>query len=286
MIVSLVFKEKWDVMVSERGYFNLAIKGEDGEPKVERQSIADIPFIRYRFERYGAEEASYIRKLQGIFKHSAHLAEIVFKGDTSETLEAVKYLENEVENLCKFVYIPVDDNLLSEVTDNRELPENLSDMLYDLSEMSVDQFCLKDKSSAAGVIQFNLVRKLVAGVVFGSARKYENIGICESPLTFVEDNSACLTAAKAREFMAVYCRDDLTQPTPSANHQCMGCCGCIKYIVVDSAISFSSNTSKPAKDKAAKPAKPAKEAKAKTAKPAKEAKDKKPKQVSIKNILF
>jgi hypothetical protein len=57
----------------------------------------------------------------------------------------------------------------------------------------------------------------------------EMFGVCSSPLSFSE--LACLTAVKARELMSVY-STIADVALPSANHQCMNCCGCIRYLTV------------------------------------------------------
>ena len=80
MIVSLAFNKKYNASVNEHGYFNLKVKKKDtsGETvKFEKQSISEIPFIRYRFDSYGPDEINYIRKMQQTFNQSAHLAEII-----------------------------------------------------------------------------------------------------------------------------------------------------------------------------------------------------------------
>lgn len=291
MIVSLVLKDKQSINVGERGIFALKntvrVGEQEEETKIEKQNITDIPFVRYRFDKYDDSDIEYIKKLQGVFKYSAHLAEIVMGKDTTETVETVKKLTESVDRLCRFVYIPVDDEFLAYVAENGAIPDDLENALYDISDIGVDQICIKDKTSAAGLVQMNDVRKLLADIVLGNSRKYEGIGICESPLTFVAENSACLTAAKAREYMAIYCRDDLPQPTPSANHQCMSCCGCIRYVVVDEPI-VPYETKKEAAVKAKK------EKKAKTDDATENSDDanKKPKMpksnktVNIRNIYF
>lgn len=285
MIVSLVFRDKHNVSISERGLFLLknTIKVGDNveETKIEKQSIADIPFIRYRFNDYGTDEIDYIKKLKNIFKYSAHLAEITIGNNSSEAVKTVKLLTESVDKLCRFVYIDMNDEMLTYVSENKTLPTDLEDALYEIADIGVDQICLRDKTSAAGLVQVNKIRKLLADITLGNSRKYENIAICSSPLTFVVDNSACLTAAKAREYMAVYCRDELTQPTPSANHQCMSCCGCIRYIEITEPITpfvsqgskSKSSKDKPKTDQANKVSKePKKTSKAKT--------------TSIRSILF
>ena len=66
------------------------------------------------------------------------------------------------------------------------------------------------------------------------------VGICSSPLC-MQDNLACLTAVTARELAAVYATaKDLV--SPSANHQDMNTCGCIRYMVINSDIEAPADT--------------------------------------------
>ena len=261
MIVSLVFKDMHSVEINEHGNFKLKTVTEDSDGnktvKYEKQNIKDIPFIRYRFERYGDAEIEYIKKMQNIFKHSAHLAEVTASEVSSDTLDTLKRLEIGVERLCKFLYINMDDKLLSDFTDAGILPGNIEDALYNLNGITIDRVCIKDKTSAAGLSQVDSLRKRIANIVYTDSSRYDRVAVCESPLTFyIDKNGACLTANIARELMAIYCRDDLTQPTPSANHQCMNCCGCIRYIIVDEDLKCEAKKTKAAKSTEAEDSKP------------------------------
>jgi hypothetical protein len=64
------------------------------------------------------------------------------------------------------------------------------------------------------------------------------MGICSSPLSF--DDMACLTAVKAREIMSRY-STTTDVALPSANHQSMNCCGCIRYVTVTEDIPAPSD---------------------------------------------
>lgn len=293
MITCLMFKRPFNVSVSDSGKFNLVVPTGEEETKIEKQSIADIPFIRYRFDKYGDEEIEFIKKMKGIFKYSAHLAEIAVSygdgnGNTDEVLDEVKTLKESVEKLCVFVYLNTTDEWLTYLSENDALFEDVENFLYDASDIEVDQFCLRDKTTAAGAVQMNNLRKKVADVVYGDDRKFKSIAICESPLTFSEEESACLTAAKARELMAIYCDDNLEQPTPSANHQCMSCCGCIKYIEITSDIQAVTSVSKTKASDPGKTAKKKSEPKEKNSSESDESSKKKVKQgaINIRSMFF
>lgn len=250
MITCLMFKNMYNVSVNDSGKFNLIVPDEDGGTKVEKQATSEIPFVRYRFEKFGATELAYIKKMQGIFKHSAHLAEVSVSADDSgdnfeEVTGYIKELKESLEKVCVFVYLNVTDEWMTYASENKDgLPYGVEDFLYDLDDFGVDQFCLRDKTTAAGAIQMNDIRKRVADIVYGDTRRLNSIALCESPLSFNGDETACLTAVKARELMAIYCNDELEQPTPSANHQCMACCGCIKYIEITSDIEAAGTKAK------------------------------------------
>ena len=257
MITCLMFKKPYDVKVSDSGKFNLVVPTGDGTSKVEKQDIKDIPFIRYRLSGFSEDKvddkysdvAKYIKGLKGIFKYSAHLAELdvnysAGNSNADEVLEGVKTLKESVDKLCVFVYLNLTDEWLAYVNENDAFPDEVENLLYDLLDLDVDQVCVRDRTSAIGEIMMNNVRKRVADIVYGDDKRFKSVAVCESPLA-IED-SACLTAAKARELMAIYCDDALEQPTPSANHECQGCdgCGCIKYIEITSDIQAVSSANK------------------------------------------
>lgn len=257
MITCLMFKKPYDVKVSDSGKFNLVVPTGDGTSKVEKQDIKDIPFIRYRLSEFSENKvddkysdiAKYIKGLKGVFKYSAHLAELdvnysAGNSNADEVLEGVKILKESVDKLCVFVYLNLTDEWLAYVNENDAFPDEVENLLYDLLDLDVDQVCVRDRTSAIGEIMMNTVRKRVADIVYGDDKRFKSVAVCESPLA-IED-SACLTAAKARELMAIYCDDALEQPTPSANHECQGCdgCGCIKYIEITSDIQAVSSANK------------------------------------------
>jgi hypothetical protein len=86
---------------------------------------------------------------------------------------------------------------------------------------------LKDRSSTLDTVAF---KSITAAFCRPLKIDPNSVGCCNSPLSFSE--CACLTAIKARELMTVY-SDVADVALPSANHQSMDCCGCIRYLIID-----------------------------------------------------
>lgn len=240
MIVSLAFNKKYNASVNEHGYFNLKVKKKDtsGETvKFEKQSISEIPFIRYRFDSYGPDEINYIRKMQQTFNQSAHLAEIIVK-DPQVALDSVKCLKANLEKICVFVKFEMNDEIAQYITENRQFSGDIGEHMADFKNLGVDQFSVKDCTSCCSIETMNEARRVVARNVYGTETRYNKIGICSSPLCFCEAETACLTAAKSREYMARYAVTGVGGCTPSANHQSdENCSGCIRYFIVDQDIT-------------------------------------------------
>ena len=190
--------------------------------KVDDQTLAvekDVPFIRYRFEQYGVEEFTYINKIKQQFCNSTHLVEVKICENIDEVLSQ---LEQNVQSVAEYIYI--------DVTEPEALSKRLDDskiqLILKARQFKIDRFMLKDKSTSLDAVAANAI---IADIKKKTGIKENMVGICSSPLSFSE--SACLTAVKARELMSLYSPvSDVS--LPSANHQCMNCCGCIRYMVV------------------------------------------------------
>jgi hypothetical protein len=191
--------------------------------KVDEQILSvekDIPFVRYRFKSYGDKEISYIKDMKSKFTHSAHLAEVYINGNTVETF---RILTEEVGNIARYLYIDITDSDVRA----KNLSNEVKDIIKQVKGYKPDRIMLRDKSTTLDMISFKSLAKMIRQEI---DYPESNIGLCSSPLSFSE--LACLTAVKARELMSVYC-DTTDVALPSANHQCMNCCGCIRYLLVD-----------------------------------------------------
>ena len=130
------------------------------------------------------------------------------------------------------------------------------------SGVVIDRIMLKDNTITMDTLASIRMKKNVYelfGEQLEGGKDYKDIGICQSPLSF-SDGNACLTAIRARELSAKYSNDE-ELALPSANHECMNTCGCIRYMVIDKDIKndnikvvpkekkTSNNTNKPSKKK-------------------------------------
>lgn len=251
MITSIMFKETCNIEVSDKGKFYMSSlwdrregsrsdgEGEEAQKKV-LLSIKDITFIRYKFDKYGADELNFIEKAQKVFEYSTHLVEIHEDLDVDELNNLMGFIQ-ENGHIALFAHVDVTDK---EVDTGRVS----DDTLEFLEEHLCDRIILDDKSAKLDQMSLHTIVSRLASDL-GIAR--DTIGICDSPLSF--GDRVCLTAVKARELSAMYCeKDDV--PLPTANHQSMSCCSCIRYYIQDGDVTCP----------AAKASKAAKVAKAKT----------------------
>ena len=219
MISSIVVTDTFKIGVNENGKFRM------GE---HLMNVTDVPFVRYRFkESKSIEEiVSYIESMMKKFVKSVHLYEIhVLDDNTSDLLNV---LEDKFDNLAKFLYISVDND----VVDNLEFSDDLLDLVGDINDdFTIDRLMLTDNSTNLDAVNADKLRIKLAKE-FGI--KVADIGVCSSPLSFGE--LCCLTAVKAREIASDYV-DGQEFPLPTANHQSMNCCGCIKYHVFNSDVA-------------------------------------------------
>lgn len=219
MISSIVVTDTFKIGVNENGKFKM------GE---HLMNVTDVPFVRYRFkESKSIEEiVAYIDDMTKKFVKSVHLYEIHVLDDNTSNLLSV--LEDKFDNLAKFLYLSVDN----EVVNNLEFPDEILELAGDLNDdFTIDRLMLKDNSTNLDAVNADRLRAKLAKE-FGI--KIGDIGVCSSPLSFGE--LCCLTAVKAREIASDYV-DGHEFPLPTANHQSMNCCGCIKYHVFNSDVA-------------------------------------------------
>lgn len=212
MVTSIVFT----------GKHNVGVENEKFMLGGDKNSIKDVPFVRYRFDNYTQEEIEYIKRQQLKFKYSTHLAELQL---SSLTAEQIGLITSQIENIAIFIYVPITDTEVS-VGLSAEIIENLKS----IASSMYDRIMLKDKSTSLYLVSANNLKAQIASVI---GIKAEEIGICGSPLSF--GTEPCLTAIKARELISLYSLNDGCA-IPSANHQCMNTCGCIRYVVISSDV--------------------------------------------------
>lgn len=225
---------------------NKKIKVDDQILSVEK----DIPFIRYRFNQYTETEYEYIVNSMKQFCFSTHLAEVLLSENTAAT---ISYLAGTIKNIAKYVYVDITDD---EVVAGQISADKVA-LLDTLRGLDIDRIMLRDKTTKLDTITAKrFIKELSKRLGFAE----NTFGVCSSPLSFSE--WACLTAVKARELMSIY-STIADVALPSANHQCMNCCGCIRYMTVSADTEVPADGKvKAAKEKTEKATKEPKEPKA------------------------
>lgn len=215
VIISLVLTGRHSIGIDTNGWFKVGTK---------KVNIKEVPFVRYRFESFCEDEVDYIRQMMSTFKFSTHLAEVNIKDGFDEQ---VRKLNDTFENLAIFLYMPVYDNHV----ESCEMTEADIELLEKIDEDIIyDRIILKDLSNSLHSVSANKLKNSIAEVTGFSASE---MGICNSPLSI--GNDACLTALRARTLASMY--DNAEDcALPSANHESMNCCGCIKYFKVEADI--------------------------------------------------
>lgn len=211
MIVSLVLEETYKLNINA----NRMVKVDNHNLNVDK----DIPIIRYRFKKYTDNEVKYIEDMMSNLNRVTHLAEINLDEHTSDNIK-------KLPTMAKFIYSAITED---EVQSASLSVEKLN-LLRGLKEVSgnIDRVMLRDKSKTLDTITYSKIAGAVTSILGIPA---DCVGVCSSPLSFGEN--CCLSAVRAREIMTKY-STVADVALPSANHQCMNCCGCIRYIVVNS----------------------------------------------------
>lgn len=200
----------------------------------------EIPFFRYALGEMDDTKINYIKSMKEKFSASTHLVEIT-ADENPNVADKVTEIRNSIESVAVYAYFNITDDNVS----SGKLAYTLIEELKALKSTDVDRIMFKDKTTTLDTVTAqNLIKQAVRESGFPASM----FGICSSPLSFGEN--ACLTAIKARELMSTYSSiSDVA--LPSANHQCMNCCGCIRYIKVNSDLEAppekekkSSNTKK------------------------------------------
>ena len=220
MVTSIVLTDCYSIGINGSRKF----KVNDNVLSVDK----DIPFVRYRFNQYTDKEFNYIKETMQKFVNSTHLVEINLDENAEEV---VKYIEENIPNMAKFIYMSLTDEMvMSGAVDDAH-----KDLLEPLVELDIDRIMLRDKSTKLDTVA---AKRIITDLGVEFDLDDEMIGICSSPLCFGE--WACLTAVKARELMSKY-NNTSDVALPSANHQSMNTCGCIRYMVINQDLEAPSD---------------------------------------------
>jgi hypothetical protein len=211
MVTSILLRKAYKIGVNSKGNIKL------GDETV---SIKDIPFVRYRFDSYTDEDIRYINEMHDKLTYSTHMIEVDAlknKGDISSIRE----------DSVIFLYIGIDDTNVN----NESIGQENIEAIGKYTGYNIERVMIKDKSSS---LDYMTLSKMIGEVSKITGIKKDKIGICGSPLSFNED-MMCLSATRAREIMTKY-NGNTEVALPTAKHQCMECCGCIKYIEIEQDI--------------------------------------------------
>lgn len=212
MITSIVLKGRYNISVNS----NKKIKLGDNIVAIDK----DIPFVRYRFESYTEDDFKYINDTMAKMSYSTHLIEVKLDINAAATLG---FVTANISNIAKYLYIDITDEDVA----RGSVSQDILNLFATVQGYKLDRIMLKDKSTTLDTVA---AKKIIEVLSKQSGIAKDNFGVCSSPLSF--GDWCCLTAVKARELMSVYSViADVALPT--ANHQCMNCCGCIRYFVIE-----------------------------------------------------
>lgn len=221
MITSIALTGKYNIGVNS----NNKIKVDDKVLSLD----SEIPFVRYRFNEYDDSSIEYISAMKAKFVKQTHLAEMQLVAGIGQIVDKLNPLL-----VAKYIYIDLTDETVSagKLDDATKQLIESEQIFQKLSLGVIDRVMFRDKSSTLDLVAFNkIVANLIAPYKSLPNVNKDNIGVCSSPLSF--GDMCCLTAVRARDLMAKYSAS-ADVALPSANHQNMNTCGCIRYVVVSS----------------------------------------------------
>ena len=181
----------------------------------------EIPFLRYALGEITDDKLNYIKDMKEKFSASTHLIEVTAE-ENPNIADVVGKVRATISGVAVYAYFNITDDNVS----SGSLAFTMIESIKALKETDVDRIMFKDKTTTLDTVT---AQSLIKQAAKESGLAISIFGICSSPLSFGE--SACLTAIKARELMSKY-SSIADVALPSANHQCMNCCGCIRYIEV------------------------------------------------------
>lgn len=216
---------------------NLRITGKydipviNGKIKVNDEilSLKEIPFVRYNFVKYTEDDIEYINTIIEKFNSSVHLIEYQL---TENTLLEMGLIDNE--DIVRYLFISItDDNVVSIGEHNKSL---LGDVL---SKEYINRIMLIDNSTTLN--RTNILKLKDEIMAINKSVNNDMIGVCGSPFSIGDES--CLSALRARQLLTDYSENDECA-IPSARHECMDCCSCIRHIVIDDNTIFNTKSSK------------------------------------------
>lgn len=206
MITAVEFKGKYNLGVnsSEKFFYD---KEEN-----KSEHIKNIPIVIYNFEKEELD-LEFIREQMKRFKYSCHVA-FLTQEEVGDNIYALS-MELKEMGVAVFVFYDIfrkEDGSIGVTGDKFNVP--------------MDRLVLRDKTNDMQITELNALKRAVSKI---SGQPLNDIGVCSSPFSFGEN--ACLCAIWARRIMAKY-TSNTEVALPSANHECMEECGCIRKIYI------------------------------------------------------
>lgn len=212
MVTNLLFKSVFDVEVY-KSKFTL---------NNEINSTKEIPFLRFNLDNYDENAVAYIKGMLDKFEYSVGICEFSLRDTLLSELDTLGELEDTV---AKILHIRVTNDDVA----NGGISEHDIELLNTLSNSvhKMDRVVLHDNSTVLNPVMISLMKKQICNTL---GLKGENsVGLCGSPFSF--DGSSCLTAEVARDLISIYGYNRDVK-IPSANHQSMDSCSCIRHFEV------------------------------------------------------
>lgn len=229
MIHSLYISKPVTVRPNSRGKLNVPTGAvlADGKADVIHTSVQEVVSISYHFEDHDdiAKLPEYVRGMQKIFPHTLHVVHLDTSYDSKELVKANKQF---FDSLPLIVHLPVFDRDIENgtIADIESFSEWQA-VVEVLGSNPIDRYMLDDLTTSMYTDMANRLRKQAADM-FGT--DIESIGICGSPLS--DNELCCLSARLDREWAAKYVHNEFVV-LPSANHQNMERCGCLRFVVIE-----------------------------------------------------
>lgn len=217
MVTALEFNSEYELGVSNTGKF--FIDKENGVA----ESIKNVPVVIYN-NIYNLE---YIKSNMDKFKYSCHIAFI--------DLKTIQWnIIRKMNSMGIAVFLRIDIN---EIDGSIGIDLRVDDFPTEYS-LYFDRYVLVDNTKS---MTFEKLMEL-KGIVAQTFRiPVEEVGVCGSPFSF--GDSACLCATWARRVMAKYV-SNTEVALPSAHHECMEECGCIRKIAINNNICAPTSNKK------------------------------------------
>lgn len=201
MVTGIEFVSPVNVKVNANGKFYL------DHAETNAESIKSIPVVMYN----NFIDFEFIRTNMSKFKLSCHVVLVDHTGITEDARVALNEL-----GVAVIVRVP-----LSEISLTEELSKS------NVSYYLCDRVVILDNQSNTSPFKIAEVKESLSKLINVAQM---DIGVCGSPFSY--GNDACLNAIWCRRLMAKYTANTEVA-LPSANHESMECCGCIRRVVID-----------------------------------------------------